>query len=526
MQTTSTSIQAILLAAGAVGAAPKLWPLTERLPAALLPLANRPVMLHAIELLARSGVKRILVSMQAQTGQVEAYFGAGQRWGVALEYVLQRDAYGAAGALKWAERLFTGTFIVMPADAWVHFDLAAAVAQHRACGSIVTVVQIQTTAEAAPQPAGVYICEPQALAHIPARTPYDIAADLLPALWAAGLPVHTYSAPGVYSALATFAEYQAAQEAYLHEAHARQEALALQEAHARQPIAPLSVEGQEIAYGIWVGKNHLIHPTARLAPPVSIGANAHIGRDVELGPGVVLGDNVIVDDGASLAHSTVLDNSYVGRLVRIEQRIIHRQLMVNAATGVSTQVMDRFLLDGVEPVIFGRRLQRALHGGVALLLLILLLPLLLLLGTAVWLTTGRLWDRAPCASSGTAQPAPFALLRFATQGKNGRGARLGAFLQRTAWQRLPELWNVVRGDLLLVGVKPLTPAEAQQMTEPWQKKCSEYPPGFTGLWFIRQPLHRTLDEALISDAYYVATRSWRSDLELLWQTPRAWWTHL
>ncbi|MDV7393025.1 sugar transferase, partial [Arthrospira platensis SPKY1] len=177
-------------------------------------------------------------------------------------------------------------------------------------------------------------------------------------------------------------------------------------------------------------------------------------------------------------------------------------------------MVDRFLLDGVDPVIFGRRLQRALNGGVALLLLLLLLPLLLLLGTAVWLTTGRLWERKLCASSGAAAPEPFNLLRFAAPEKNGRGARLGAFLQRTAWQRLPELWNVVRGDLLLVGVKPLTPAEAQQMTEPWQKKCSEYPPGFTGLWFIRRPLHRTLDEALISDAYYVATRSWRGDLDL------------
>ena len=66
-------------------------------------------------------------------------------------------------------------------------------------------------------------------------------------------------------------------------------------AHAR------SLEARQIAEGIWVGHNHVIHPSARLAPPVYIGDNCQIGRNVELGPNVALGKNVIIDDEATIS---------------------------------------------------------------------------------------------------------------------------------------------------------------------------------------------------------------------------------
>jgi lipopolysaccharide/colanic/teichoic acid biosynthesis glycosyltransferase len=159
----------------------------------------------------------------------------------------------------------------------------------------------------------------------------------------------------------------------------------------------------------------------------------------------------------------------------------------------------------------------------ASLLLIMLLPLLLLLALGTWLASGRVWERAACARPGSGTPEPFDLLHFATRNRNGRVTWLGALLQKLEWQRLPELWNVARGDLLLIGVKPLTPDEIRQITEPWQQKRNEYPAGFTGLWFTQLGPHSNLDEILVSDAYYVATRSWRGDFKLLWQTPKAWW---
>ena len=74
----------------------------------------------------------------------------------------------------------------------------------------------------------------------------------------------------------------------------------------------------------------------------------------------------------------------------------------------------------------------------------------------------------------------------------------------------------------MVGVKPLTLDEADQLCEEWQQKHDDYFPGFTGLWFIQNGRDSELDETLISDVYYVATRSWREDARILWRTPRAW----
>ena len=59
----------------------KLRPLT-RFSSPMFPVVNRPVMAYAIELLARYGVKRILVSVNQMASDIEAYFGDGKRWGV------------------------------------------------------------------------------------------------------------------------------------------------------------------------------------------------------------------------------------------------------------------------------------------------------------------------------------------------------------------------------------------------------------------------------------------------------------
>ena len=61
------NVQAILLATGETN---KLRPLTETVPAPMLPVADRPVMLYAVELLARQGIKQILVSLYHLAGDV------------------------------------------------------------------------------------------------------------------------------------------------------------------------------------------------------------------------------------------------------------------------------------------------------------------------------------------------------------------------------------------------------------------------------------------------------------------------
>ena len=111
--------------------------------------------------------------------------------------------------------------------------------------------------------------------------------------------------------------------------------------------------GLQIADGIWVGRNNAIHPSVRLQPPVFIGDNCRIGREVELGPEAVISQNVIIDDEATIYQSAVLDHTYVGQLVNVENRFVNKKNMIDVETGQNTEVTDHFLLDEAAPTTIG-----------------------------------------------------------------------------------------------------------------------------------------------------------------------------
>lgn len=161
------------------------------------------------------------------------------------------------------------------------------------------------------------------------------------------------------------------------------------------------------------------------------------------------------------------------------------------------------------------------------LALVLAVPLALL----VFVTSGRLFTRSPRLGGTVMAPSQnqaetltrFSLLRFYTRRDNGRFTHLGHWIEKWEGHRLPELINVLKGDIHMVGVKALLPADAAKIGEAWQQKRNEYQPGFTGLWYLQTRSDSSLDDTLIADAYYVATRSWRNDIKILAQTPAAWW---
>lgn len=527
-------MQVILLATGETV---KLRPLTETITSPMIPVANRPVMVYTIEMLARQGYKQILTTLYHLGGSIEAYFGNGERWGVNIEYVLQKDAWGSAGALKWAEHSINETFLVLPGDVLIDLDIEAVVAQHRARQSVATVVvQQQGTGDTVCLDAenkviigehdhswfntGVYLFEPQVLDKIPARTIFDLSHDLLPLLQAEGLPVHGYKADGYWNEMTTFADYHSAQCAYLHEDNG---------SRAYFDDVARVLETRQIAEGIWVGRNHVIHPSVRLAPPVYIGDNCQIGRNVELGPDVVIGKNVVIDDEATIFQSTILDQSYVGQLVKIENRIVYKNLMIDANTAERTEVVDEFLLGEAHPALIDTGVQRIWDIVVSLLLLFLMLPFMVLIGLLTLLTTGRLFESVTHLGTlprmtgygRSPQLESFPLRRFCTQ-RSEKTTTLGRWLEKWDLHRLPELGNVLTGKISLVGVKPLRPEEAAEITEAWQLQRHEYQAGFTGLWYVQNGRNSQLDETLITDTYYAATRTWREDLKILRKTPAGW----
>jgi sugar transferase EpsL len=123
---------------------------------------------------------------------------------------------------------------------------------------------------------------------------------------------------------------------------------------------------------------------------------------------------------------------------------------------------------------------------------------------------------------------PFTLFKFRTMtaklGPDGsllpdkeRLTKLGTFLRRTSLDELPELWNVLKGDMSLVGPRPLLQEYLPFYTEE-ERKRFDVLPGITGWAQIRGRNALPWDERLACDAWYVEHQSLSLDMRILWLT--------
>jgi exopolysaccharide biosynthesis polyprenyl glycosylphosphotransferase len=98
-----------------------------------------------------------------------------------------------------------------------------------------------------------------------------------------------------------------------------------------------------------------------------------------------------------------------------------------------------------------------------------------------------------------------------------RVTRVGRILRRGSLDELPQLWNVLRGDMSLVGPRPPLPSEVSQYME-WQKKRLEVRPGMTGLWQVSGRSLLSFDDQCLLDIYYIENWSLWLDFKILART--------
>jgi lipopolysaccharide/colanic/teichoic acid biosynthesis glycosyltransferase len=155
-------------------------------------------------------------------------------------------------------------------------------------------------------------------------------------------------------------------------------------------------------------------------------------------------------------------------------------------------------------------------------LLVATAPLLAAVALAAHATMGRplLFRQRRAGLRGR----PFTLYKLRTMraGRPGetdadRLTRLGRLLRALSLDELPQLWNVLRGDMSLIGPRPLFPEYLDRYT-PEQARRHEVPPGITGLAQVSGRNGLTWDERFALDVHYVDHRSFGLDLWILWRT--------
>jgi mannose-1-phosphate guanylyltransferase / phosphomannomutase len=348
------------------GEGSRLRPLTSSRPKPLVPVANKPVMHHIVDLLRRHGIDRVVATLHYLADEIENYFGDGSDAGVTMEYVVEDTPMGTAGAVKLAEGLLSGEpFIVVSGDALTDIDLGELIAAHRRSGAFATIA-LQRVANPLEfgvvvtddggritrfleKPSwgeifsdtintGIYVLEPQVFEYMEAGKNYDFARDIFPFMLRDGRKLCGHVCGGYWSDIGNLQQYLQANYDALRRA------------------VRLEIPGVEVRPGVWVGENARISPDAHVHGPVCIGRNVTIehGAVVEeltsLGASSIVAANarvlrtvgwedVYVGEGASLVGCTLADRTIVkDRVTIMEGAVIGRGSTLGSGATVPSNI--------------------------------------------------------------------------------------------------------------------------------------------------------------------------------------------
>ncbi len=338
------------------GEGTRLRPLTSNHPKPLVPVCNRPVMEHIVELLKNHGITQVVCTLHYLADEIVSHFGDGSEFGVQMIYSVEDEPLGTAGSVKKVETyLEDDTFILISGDALTDFDLTKVISFHKARKAIATVVltRVENPLEYGvvitdeqsrirrfmEKPSwgevfsdtintGIYILDPEIFSYMEPNRVYDFSKDLFPALLADDRPLYGYITGGYWCDIGNLHQYREAQHDML--------------AGRVKATCP----GRQLDKGIWVGEGTEISPKAEINGPVVIGRNCRIKAGVSLDEYTVIGDNCIIEEGATVHRSVLWPNVYIGKKSRLNGVTLCRSTTVknNVVVGEGVVVGDKCFL--------------------------------------------------------------------------------------------------------------------------------------------------------------------------------------
>jgi NDP-sugar pyrophosphorylase family protein len=330
--------KAMILAAG-LGT--RLRPLTDLISKPMAPIVNRPVMEHIVELLVKHNFKDAVSNLHWFPEAIKDHFGDGSRFGINLSYSFEDVLVGTAGGVKKVELFFeNNTFLVVSGDALTDMNLSEVMDFHKQKGGIATLVLTEiddpsqygvvlvdgnskiTGFQEKPLAgeeksnlanSGIYVFEPEIFQHIPENSFYDFGKNVFPALLEQNIPYYGFKHNHYWNDVGGLDEYQKGNF------------------DALEGKVKVSIPGNQIRDGVWVGKNCRIQEEVVIIPPVCIGDSCTIKRGAKLFGPIILGNNTIVDERAVLYRGIKWGSGYIGKDASL----------IGAIIGYNTKIKDK-----------------------------------------------------------------------------------------------------------------------------------------------------------------------------------------
>lgn len=538
------------------GSGKRLQPISNEIPAPMLPILNKPLILYIIEHLKKFGINEVKISLHHLPEIIDSYLGEGEELDIKISYSLERDLFGTAAAIKRISSYFDDTILIYYGNTFAGINIddfyyfhkskksifSYAVIENKSAENVFEIIfdnkskivdyRFRRKRSHSPYiPAGVFLAEKEILNYIPTNKKFSLEEELLFKICKLNLKSYAYILKGEYFRI------EAPKD--------------LLETNIRL-LKILSSSDQQLIFG----DGRKIHKGVlkSISVPVMIGSNSEIKKNVTIKKPVVIGDNVLIDEGTTISNSLILNDTYIGKNLEIEDSIIYKNLCINTTRDFGIYVTDNFILSPINKSKFSDQIKslalRFFEIVVALFGLILLSPLMLAIALAIKIDSkGPVFYRSKrllkpqLVEKGEKwykyEPEkPVFYLKFRTmktefsqsdnilglnvygegpyfKAKNDpRITRVGKILRKTSLDELPLLFNVLKGDISLVGIWGLPPDEAQSLyqegvSNDWLKDVAQVrfkgKLGLAGYWQSRGRSELSAEERTIHDSFQAVT---------------------
>jgi mannose-1-phosphate guanylyltransferase/mannose-1-phosphate guanylyltransferase/phosphomannomutase len=311
-------MKAMVLAAG-LGT--RLRPLTFEIPKPMVPVIDRPVMAHIVDLCRRQGFDELIANLHYFPETIQDYFGD------SIEYRYEEELLGTAGGVRNVRDFFgDDPVLIISGDALTDIDLNKLLERHTSHGGIgtLTVKRVEDTREYGvvlhdkegrisgfqekPEPdealsdlgnCGIYCFSPEIFDYFPDTEFVDWANDVFPVLLENDVPFYIHEISEYWNDVGSLDELRSGTF------DALSGALKIQVPESASPP-----DGTEVVGDIWIGENCNIGSGVKLMGPLVIGDGSTIGngaalRDSIIFPGTNIGDEQIVI-GAINGHAGIV----------------------------------------------------------------------------------------------------------------------------------------------------------------------------------------------------------------------------
>ncbi|WP_303720630.1 mannose-1-phosphate guanyltransferase [Malonomonas rubra] len=329
----------------------RLHPLSINLPKPMVPLCNRPIMLHIVDLLKKHGITELLMLLYFQPETIKNFFGDGSEYGVDITYVVPLEDLGTAGAVKAAARHLDERFMIISGDLLTDFDLTTAMKFHAEKNAKATL-----TLTPVPDPlqfgvvitnpegeitkflekpdwgevfsdtinTGIYILEPEVLDMIPDGENRDWSKDIFPQMLKQKDRLYGCTLKGYWQDIGNTDAYLDTCKDILFDK------VEINIEEAKSPNLS----------GLYLGAETSVTPDnlPYLQGKVILGDNTRLIGVPKL-KNCIVGRNCIIEDGAELEETILWDNTYVKANAHIKGAVIGQNVRIGLDSEVKPGVV-------------------------------------------------------------------------------------------------------------------------------------------------------------------------------------------